>query len=246
MARAASMEMFIMQPRIVLAASVLFAASASAAAETPCVDINAAPPEELMRIIHVDAGRSAEAVELRARRPFADVRDLTRIRGIGPSRLIDIEAQGLACVGRDTPAGSRPEIAGRARIIDGDTLDIADERIRLIGIDAPEDGQVCLDGAREWRCGDHAAAALEALTEGAPIRCEVYGRDRYQRALAVCYADHVDLNSAMVRAGAALAWYPDGTAVPGPSYAAEQTEAELVGVGVWRGEFIPPWEWRRQ
>jgi endonuclease YncB( thermonuclease family) len=222
------------------------AAAASAAAEARCVDINAAPPEELMRIIHLDAVRAAEAVELRERRPFADVRDLMRLRGIGPSRLIDIEAQGLACVGSEAPAGSRPEIAGQARIIDGDTIDIADERIRLIGIDAPEDGQVCLDGAREWPCGEAAAEALQALTEGAPIRCEVYGRDRSQRALAVCYADDVNLNSTMVRSGAALAWYPDRGAVPGPSYAAEQTEAESVGTGMWRGEFTPPWEWRRQ
>jgi endonuclease YncB( thermonuclease family) len=235
-----------MQPRILLAVSVLLAASAAAAAETPCVDINAASPEELMRIVHIDRVRSAEAIELRAHRPFADVRDLTRIRGIGPSRIIDIEAQGLACIGRDTPAGARPEIAGHARIIDGDTLDIADERIRLIGIDAPEDRQVCLDGAREWQCGDGAADALEALTEGAEIRCEVYGRDRYQRALAVCYAGDIDLNGAMVRRGAALAWYPEGAVVPGPSYAAEQTEAESAGAGMWRGEFTPPWEWRRQ
>jgi endonuclease YncB( thermonuclease family) len=231
---------------IIVVGFTALAAPASAAAETPCVDINAAPPEELMRIVPIDEVRTAEAVELRARRPFADVRDLTRIRGIGPSRIIDIEAQGLACVGSEVPAGRRPEIAGQARIIDGDTLDIADERIRLIGIDAPEDGQVCLDGAREWPCGDDATAALEALTEGAPIRCEVYGRDHFQRALAVCYADDVGLNSAMVRRGAALAWYPEGTAVPGPSYDAEQSEAESARAGMWRGEFTPPSEWRRQ
>jgi len=68
-----------------------------------------------MRIIHIDEIRSAEAVEIRARRPFADVRDLTRIRGIGPSRVIDIEAQGLACVSSATPAGTRPEITGQPR-----------------------------------------------------------------------------------------------------------------------------------
>jgi endonuclease YncB( thermonuclease family) len=226
-----------------LAAGILFA---SASAESSCVDVNAAPREELMRIVHFDEVRSAEAVELRERRPFADVRDLTRIRGIGPARVVDIEAQGLACVGGVVPAGSRPEIAGLARIVDGDTLDIADERIRLIGIDAPEPDQACLAGRQEWRCGDAATATLEGLTEGEEIRCEVYGRDRYQRALAGCYARDVNLNGAMVRSGAALAWYPDSGAVAGPSFDAEQAEAEAVGPGMWRGEFIPPWEWRRQ
>ena len=215
-------------------------------AETTCVDVNAASREELVRIVHIDEIRSAEAAEIRARRPFADVRDLTRIRGIGPSRIIDIEAQGLACVGGEVPAVARPEIAGRARAIDGDTLAIGEEHIRLIGIDAPEDDQTCQAAGGEWPCGDAATATLEGLTEGAEIRCEVYGRDRYQRALAVCYAGEIDLNGAMVQSGAALAWYPRSGAVAGPSYATEQAAAEAAGAGVWRGEFTPPSEWRRQ
>src|SRR5690606_13877339 len=105
---------------IILLAVVFLTASASADAQ--CVDINTAPPEELRRIVHIDQIRAAEAVRLRAQRPFADVRDLMRIRGIGPSRIIDIEAQGLACVGGVAPTVERPEIAGRARVIDGDTL----------------------------------------------------------------------------------------------------------------------------
>jgi endonuclease YncB( thermonuclease family) len=84
------------------------------------------------------------------------------------------------------------------------------------------------------------------MTEGREISCAVYGRDRYQRALAVCHADNVDLNGAMVRSGAALAGYPDGSAVAGPSYAREQAAGEAAGAGMWRGEFIAPSEWRRR
>jgi endonuclease YncB( thermonuclease family) len=230
--------------RIVLSTCGLLAVSASVWAE--CVDVNAAQPDQLMRIVHINEDRATEALALRSRRPFADVRDLTRIRGIGPSRIIDIEAQGLACVGRETPEGSRPEITGQARVVDGDTLEIADERIRLIGIDAPEDGQTCLEDGREWPCGQAATDALEAMIDGREISCAVYGRDRYQRALAVCFADAADLNGAMVRSGASLAWYPDGSAVAGPSYDQEQAAAEAAGAGMWRGEFIAPSEWRRR
>ena len=235
-----------MQPGIILAAGVLLALSASAMAKTSCVDINLAPPEELMRIIHIDEVRSAEAIQIRARRPFADVHDLTRIRGIGPSRIIDIEAQGLACVGGAAAAVAHPEIVGPARVIDGDTLAIADEHIRLIGIDAPEDNQTCQAAGEEWPCGDAATATLAAMIGTAELRCEVYGRDRHQRALAVCYAGVVDLNGAMVRSGAALAWYPKSEIVAGPSYRTEQATAEAEGDGMWRGEFTPPWQWRRQ
>ncbi len=52
------------------------------------------------------------------------------------------------------------EIAGRASVIDGDTIEIRGERIRLYGIDTPESTQLCdLDG-QPYRCGQQAALAL--------------------------------------------------------------------------------------
>jgi endonuclease YncB( thermonuclease family) len=52
-------------------------------------------------------------------------------------------------------------IAGRASIIDADTLDIHGQRIRILDIDAPESGQTCTDqDSKAWRCGQEAALAL--------------------------------------------------------------------------------------
>ena len=39
-------------------------------------------------------------------------------------------------------------VAGSARVIDGDTLDVGGVRIRLHGIDAPESGQSCRAGGQ--------------------------------------------------------------------------------------------------
>ena len=59
------------------------------------IDINTASKEELDRIINIGPVRAAEIIQLR---PFSSVDDLIRVRGIGPQRLDDIKAQGLACV----------------------------------------------------------------------------------------------------------------------------------------------------
>ncbi len=59
----------------------------------PCVDINTAPVDELVLIIHISEARAAQLISLR---PFASVDDLVRISGIGSARLADIQEQGLA------------------------------------------------------------------------------------------------------------------------------------------------------
>lgn len=59
----------------------------------PCVDINAAPLERLTSIVHISEARASQLISLR---PFGSVDDLVRIGGIGPVRLADIKAQGLA------------------------------------------------------------------------------------------------------------------------------------------------------
>jgi endonuclease YncB( thermonuclease family) len=131
-----------------------------------------------------------------------------------------------------------------ARVIDGDSLELAGEDIRLIGIDAPEGRQVCQRDGLEWRCGDDATAALGTLVAGAEVRCDVLGHDRWRRALALCFAGPVEINREIVRQGWALAYYPERGAIPGPTYDAEQLEAEEAQRGLWSGSFVPPWEWR--
>ena len=89
---------------------------------------------------------------------------------------------------------SHQPITGPARITDGDTLRIGNERIRLFGIDAPEMKQSCNDdrGAR-YACGEVARDALRRHVGGAPVTCEPVDRDRYGRTVARCYARGEDL-----------------------------------------------------
>lgn len=93
-------------------------------------------------------------------------------------------------------------IAGPAIVVDGDTLMIGTQAIRLAGIDAEE--------LREPN-GPRAAFALSALLAGRSIQCHPAGSS-YHRLVATCFADGEDLGAAMVRLGAALdcAHYSNG------------------------------------
>ena len=54
------------------------------------------------------------------------------------------------------------DVTGIASVIDGDTLEIHGQRIRLHGIDAPESHQLCRLDGEPWQCGKNATNALTA------------------------------------------------------------------------------------
>ena len=138
------------------------------------------------------------------------------------------------------PTFALAQITGPARVIDGDTLEIAGERIRLHGIDAPESKQTCIADDVTWPCGQRATAALVAFIGGVPVRCVEQGTDRYGRTIATCYAQGEDIEAFMVLNGWALAYRRYSL-----DYVDEEATAQDARAGLWRGEFVPPWEWRR-
>ena len=66
--------------------------------------------------------------------------------------------------------GRGTEIVGVASVIDGDTIEIHDRRIRLDGIDAPESAQLCLREGRKERCGQRSAFFLADLIGQGTVR----------------------------------------------------------------------------
>lgn len=131
-------------------------------------------------------------------------------------------------------------LIGTALVVDGDTIEIAGQRVRLEGIDAPELAQTCETATgQSWPCGRSSVAALKRLISSKPISCEQRGQDKYRRVLAVCIADGRNINEAMVRDGFAWAFV---------KYSNEFDQAELKAraakSGVWQGRAVAPWDYR--
>ena len=150
-------------------------------------------------------------------------------------RLIILVSILVVIFARDVAA----EIVGRASVIDGDTIEIRGQRIRLFGIDAPESSQLCTRNTKPYRCGQQSALALAEKIGERTVRCLERDIDRYQRVVAVCYLGGEDLDGWLVKNGWALAFRRYSL-----DYVAKEDEARVAKRGLWRGEFEAPWEWR--
>lgn len=128
-------------------------------------------------------------------------------------------------------------LAGKAHVIDGDTISISGNHIRLKGIDAPELPQNCEAEAVKIPCGRISRQALVGLIGGSEVRCDRYGYDKYNRSLATCYVGGNNLNRAMIETGQAIAY---------GEYHDAEIQARKVRKGLWATTFETPQVWRRE
>ena len=132
------------------------------------------------------------------------------------------------------------DVSGRARVIDGDTIQIGQARIRLHGIDAPEASQTCLDtGGRAAACGATATQALKVLIGAATVDCAQRDIDRYGRIVARCTVNGRDLGQGMVASGLAVAYRQYSM-----DYVPFEQAARAQGLGIWSAQMQNPAAYR--
>lgn len=138
----------------------------------------------------------------------------------------------LAVAVATAPAVAEP--LGRARVIDGATLEVGGVRYRLFGVSAPGETETCTVQGRTWACGRHSAFALADFIGKTWVRCIAHGTGAPARAL--CYRDKTDIGAWMVRAGWARV---DAKDAP-PEYPGYEALARRERRGLWgSGESFP-------
>lgn len=115
------------------------------------------------------------------------------------------------------------------RVIDGDTVVLqGGERVRFVGVDAPEVGEPLYEEAREFQekvlLGRHARIET----------CREEPRDDYGRTLAFVHMDNLDVGAQLLRYGLARTLFvgPCGRAVA-RGYRKAEREAFRGGRGIW-------------
>ena len=128
------------------------------------------------------------------------------------------------------------ELKKIVRVVDGDTIELTDgTRVRLHGIDTPEYDQPY---------GRAATRELNRLL-GHSVYVEATDTDRYGRTVAVLWtSDGVNVNLEMVCRGAA--WWYERYARGDTELRDCQESARESNLGLWDGDPVEPWVWRRR
>lgn len=128
------------------------------------------------------------------------------------------------------------DLRGRIEVLDGDTIRVAGEKIRLHGIDTPESDQRCGGhGTPMWACGDWVTREVRARFQGKTATCQGIERDRYGRLVAKCDVAGQDMGAALVSDGLAFAYRKYSM-----DYDLDEKQAAIRNVGLHGQGVLPP------
>ena len=121
---------------------------------------------------------------------------------------------------------------GKARIIDGDTIEINKEKIRFGGINSPERNESGYRLAKD--------KLTEKITNNIITCVREKNKDKYRRTVAECFINGESLSSFMVKKGYACdyIYYSKG------KYAKEQKYAKANKLGIWKMKYNTSWEYK--
>jgi len=135
------------------------------------------------------------------------------------------------------------KFSGKAFAIDGDSIKVGKNEVRLVEIDAPEYSQNCFDAANlEYACGQISKSFTSNLVNGTNVVCNYIEKDKYDRFLAKCFVGEISVNGEILKNGMAVIY---NFASAEPEMVALEAEAKKKRIGIWKGKFQLPKEYRK-
>ncbi|MFM7557208.1 MAG: thermonuclease family protein, partial [Alphaproteobacteria bacterium] len=127
------------------------------------------------------------------------------------------------------------EFSGKAKVLDGDSIKVGNNEVRLFGLDAPEYKQTCLDqNNQEYNCGINSRDFLQKLIAGKKVRCTYASKDKYDRFLGICYLEKLSINAEIVKNGMAVIY---NFTESSDEMNALEIQAKASKIGIWQGSF---------
>lgn len=139
--------------------------------------------------------------------------------------------QFIASLSTQAQAAPQPRAAlltdRNVAVVDGETLRLSGQVVRLDGVAAPHRGEACRVAAD---CAGAAVLRLADLVRDQRVACTVHGQDGAGRAVARCQAGGTDISRAVVASGWALA------AANQRDLAAAEQSARSAHLGLWAAQ----------
>lgn len=133
-----------------------------------------------------------------------------------------------------------PKITGSIEVIHANVFYINGRYVRLFGVDAPDNDQICSDAkGMSYNCGREAASWVVGWIDNNPIDCYLLQVNPNGVNVATCVWGEYDIGAGLVGAGWAIA-NTNETNI----YAPYEAKAQANSYGLWAGTFYSPQDWR--
>ena len=133
-----------------------------------------------------------------------------------------------------------PKISGRINVIHAHLFKIGNRYIRLYGVDAPDNDQLCSNAnGSSYNCGEQAASWVRNWIDNNVIECYLFKVDPNGVDIGTCLWGKYDIGAGLVGAGWGIANEKE-TSIYKPYEAKAKSEFS----GLWQGTFYLPEDWR--
>lgn len=142
--------------------------------------------------------------------------------------------------GKGVNLAAYPKISGSATVIHAHVFYIDGRYVRLYGVDAPDNDQLCSDAnGSSYNCGEAAASWVRNWIDTNPIDCYLLKIEPKGQDLATCVWGEYDIGAGLVSSGWGLANTRETNI-----YKPYEIMAQNEGSGLWQGTFYTPADWR--